>query len=367
MKVIYVFKRIINLDYSRMFKIIKDISKKTNKNFLIVFCDIVYCGIKYQAGYSDYMLFEMYKMNKSERETIVTRGINNSFIRFFNNKKFNDYFRLKPNFNETFNEYLKRDWLLLSNISDLKKFIKKNPIFIVKPVDGMCGKNIEKIDSTKKDVQTLYKYLIDNNLTLLEEIIEQHSELNLLHPHSINTIRIITIRNGDLSAVLAIYFRIGNGKVVDNFNSGGMVVPVNREKGIVEFPALDKAGHLYHKHPITNTDIVGFEIPLFKECLALVEKAALVVSETRMVGWDVAITPNGPVLVEGNEFPGHDIYQLPPHRSGNIGLLPDFISALNKINIDYKKMKWKLHFYLVNSSSLTLTSLDIPDSCIVIP
>ena len=47
-----------------------------------------------------------------------------------------------------------------------------------------------------------------------------------------------------------------------------------------------------------------------------------------VVGWDIAITPNEPVVVEGNEFPGHDIYQLPPHRTNGIGVLPDFEKIL---------------------------------------
>jgi len=63
-----------------------------------------------------------------------------------------------------------------------------------------------------------------------------------------------------------------------------------------------------------NTKIVGFKIPNYKEVVALSKKVAKVVKKIRDVGWDIAITKNGPTIIEGNEFPGHDIYQLPIHR-----------------------------------------------------
>ena len=85
---------------------------------------------------------------------------------------------------------------------------------------------------------------------------------------------------------------------------------------------------LYYNHPLTNTAIVGYKVPLFKEAIKLAEELSAIIPEMGVVGWDIAITPDGPVVVEGNEFPGHDIYQLPPHRTDGIGVLPDFESIL---------------------------------------
>lgn len=124
--------------------------------------------------------------------------------------------------------------------------------------------------------------------------------------------------------------RIGNGKYVDNFNNGGMVVPIEEDRGEIIYPALDKSGHLYDVHPLTGVPIKGFKIPLWDEVIALVERAGQVVPQVGVVGWDVCVTDNGPLLIEGNDYPGHDIYQLPPHRTNGIGVLPKFQKAMSE-------------------------------------
>ena len=58
--------------------------------------------------------------------------------------------------------------------------------------------------------------------------------------------------------------------------------------------------------------------------MKLCEEASREIPEMGYIGWDVCVGVKSPFLIEGNEFPGHDIYQLPPHRDGNVGLLPLF-------------------------------------------
>ena len=80
-KIKYIFKRILEMNYKKMFTTINEIHKKTKKSKIIIFIDIIYCGFKYQAGYMDYKLYEMYNMNNQERKTVLTRGINNQLIK----------------------------------------------------------------------------------------------------------------------------------------------------------------------------------------------------------------------------------------------------------------------------------------------
>ena len=102
-KIRYLLKRITTMDYGKMFRTVKEIHDKSDKNQISIFFDMIQCGIKYQAGYMDYKLFEMYKLNDKQRKTIVTRGINNSIVKKYNNPDYMKYFHEKPLFNKKFN------------------------------------------------------------------------------------------------------------------------------------------------------------------------------------------------------------------------------------------------------------------------
>ena len=113
-KIKYIIKRIIHMDFGNFFHVMNEVHKKSNKNRVSIFFDMIYCGFKYQAGYMDYALFEMYHMNKYERNTVITRGINNSFMVKYNDPKFIHLFHNKVEFNKQFDKYLNRDWLYLN-------------------------------------------------------------------------------------------------------------------------------------------------------------------------------------------------------------------------------------------------------------
>lgn len=329
-KVKYLIKRIFHMNFKSMFNKIDEIHKKTNKNKILIFLDMVYCGIKYQAGYMDYELFEMYNLNNEQRKTILTRGKNNAFIKELNDKKYTYKFSSKREFNKTFTKFLNRDWLDFNNVSkeEFNNFIKKHSIFMLKPVDGTCGHGIEKINSKKYKKNELYEYIQTKRNVILEEVIKQHKDMNKMYAGAINTCRIISVLRDNKVYIVAAYLRIGNGSFVDNFNSGGMVVPINVKTGTIEYNALDKVHNLYEYHPITNTKIIGFKIPMWEDVIKIVKKAGKVIPEVRLVGWDIGISDKGPVIVEANDFPGHDIYQLPPHRTNGIGVLPEFEKAI---------------------------------------
>ena len=311
-KIKYLFKRILKLDYSNMIKIAKDVSKKTNKNLLFILFDMTKCGLKYQAGYYDYQEFEFYNLNKEQRETYLTRGKNNEIIKKFNDKSKFYIFDNKEEMYKIYNKFLKRQWMVLNenNYNDFLDFFKQNKVIIVKPIDGESGKGIEKYEYINdEESKIVYSSLLFKKQLLVEQCIKQHPDMNKLYNKSVNTLRMFTFYKDGQAYFLQAILKVGNGGVVDNFSSGGMYTYVDDE-GTVYAEAIDQMDNKYYKHPISNETIVGFKVPMFKEAVGMVKEAAKVVPEMGYIGWDVAISEDGPVLVEGNCYPG--VFQVKP-------------------------------------------------------
>ena len=207
--------------------------------------------------------------------------------------------------------------------ADFEKFIAGKRGFIYKPVDGTCGRGIEKIDADGKGIRELFEYIRSKPRGIIEELVTQHSALSAVYPLAINTIRVVTIlKDGTVTPVFA-FWRIGNnGKFVDNLNSGGMAALLDLDSGMVTLPAADKNGDTYECHPYTGKKIVGFKIPMWDKILSTVCSAAKVMPRVGYVGWDVALSQDSIQLIEGNCFPGHDILQLPAYTPDKIGLMP---------------------------------------------
>lgn len=311
-KIKYLFKRILKLDYSNMIKIAKAVSKKTNKNLLFILFDMTKCGLKYQAGYYDYQEFEFYNLNKEQRETYLTRGKNNEIIKKFNDKSKFYIFDNKEEMYKIYNKFLKRQWMVLNenNYNDFLDFFKQNKVIIVKPIDGEGGKGIEKYEYINdEESKIVYSSLLFKKQLLVEQCIKQHPDMNKLYNKSVNTLRMFTFYKDGQAYFLQAILKVGNGGVVDNFSSGGMYTYVDDE-GTVYAEAIDQMDNKYYKHPISNETIVGFKVPMFKEAVGMVKEAAKVVPEMGYIGWDVAISEDGPVLVEGNCYPG--VFQVKP-------------------------------------------------------
>ncbi len=309
-----------------MFCVARKITKQTHKLSFFVLLDMLWCGFRYGAGYMDYFEFEFYLLNKKERSTFLTSSINNQIIAKYNDKSSMEKFSNKILFNQIFEKYLFHEFLDLreKTLKDFQMFCKDKVKVVGKVVDSCGGKgiNMYTIDEFQS-VEKLYDVLIQKKQYLVEEAIVQHHEMNKLYPKSVNTLRIISFLTDTREVViLNTVLRIGNGGEVDNFSSGGMYTFVS-DTGEVLIPAIDEEGKIYETHPITKTRIVGFQIPNFEKIKKFIQEIALVVPEVRYVGWDVAVGPDGPILIEGNEYSG--VFQMKVSLSNQkIGLLPTY-------------------------------------------
>ena len=312
-KLSYVIKRARKMDYRAMLKTADMLHKKTGKSRIWLMADMAKCAAKYNAGYVDYKIAEMYRLNDAQRATQITRGISNNIVARMNDKKFWHFFDNKTEFNQLFHEQVKREWLNFSTATEeqFAEFVQGRGDIICKPIDGSSGQGIPKCTPEDyADVHALYARLKAAGIGIVEDKVIQHETIAALCPTSVNTIRVATLLGDKKEGIVYAYIRIGNGKVMDNVDCGGMAAPINLDTGVISGVGANKAGEVFEFHPMTGKRIPGTQIPYWEEVKAMCLKAMHVVPQVRFVAWDVAITPDGPVFIEGNSFPSHAIPQF---------------------------------------------------------
>ena len=103
--------------------------------------------------------------------------------------------------------------------------------------------------------------------------------------------------------------------IVDNLAQGGLAAPLDPVNGTICGCALQKHDRLgviyFNQHPTTGQVFSGFQVPMWKEAVELAIQAHHTFPSIHFVGWDIAILPKGPVLVEGNALFDTDLTVLP--------------------------------------------------------
>ena len=163
---------------------------------------------------------------------------------------------------------------------------------------------------------------------ILQERICQHDFLNQINPHSVNTVRIVTVRSGNEFQPLSAMLRLGvKNTICDNLASGGVAVGVAVETGQLTSWGIFKPGFgkRVARHPDTNFLFEGAKVPYFREAVEMTCSLHRYFYGTHSIGWDVAITPSGPVFLEGNNS-----WEIPTLQVFDKGLIQRYNQSLEK-------------------------------------
>lgn len=316
-------------NYKKYYEDLKELSKQVDKNANIMFLDTALSCLLFQSGLQDYINYKFYNKTFKERKTYATIGYQHKFYKIAANIEYAPFFSNKVNFNNNFKKYVKRNCYSKDNtIEEITNFIKNNKEIMKKPISGLGGANVEKLKTKDiKDINKFYQQMKEENF-LIEEVIKQHKDWAKLNPSSINTIRVVTKCVNGKSDILFAVARIGSANsVVDNFHQGGVGVNIDIKQGILKGKAIDKKNNESDYTPSTNIKVDGYTIPYWKEIIKITKSAAKVNPNVNIVGWDVAITPEGPVIIEGNRGPGMDLIQVLLNR----GVKPDLEKVKKEI------------------------------------
>jgi hypothetical protein len=219
---------------------------------------------------------------------------------------------------------------ILRTEDDWEKFINNvlPSEFIVKPANGAFGVGVmcflrtrdkEFINvatgkpNTAKDIyDTMLLYSADNAFVIQERLINHPELIRLSGTEYLQTLRVLTFvdRNGQCRILRAILRTIVGHNIIDNHDhgrTGNLLAEVSLDRGTLK-PAVKMTFNVsgiktVFSHPKTGVSFEEFHVPLWDDVCMLVKEASLKFLPLRTIGWDIAVTPQGPYIVEGNAFP----------------------------------------------------------------
>lgn len=193
---------------------------------------------------------------------------------------------------------------------------------VIKPLDAAEGRHVvslEVVDGAfhldKRPVpeEVAVRQVASMDGCLVTEMIRQGPYAHAIFPDAVNTMRIVTMTDVDTGEpfIAAAIHRFGTAKSAptDNVSRGGLRSGIDLETGALTFASASwtyrqGAGFAeYHDHPDSKTRITGTRVPRWDEVKATLLRVVKCLPMLLYVGWDVVVTDDDIVLIEGNHSP----------------------------------------------------------------
>ena len=162
---------------------------------------------------------------------------------------------------------------------------------------------------------------------LFQSRLRPHSVLQATCGDTVSTVRVILIIEENQPEIIETVWKIPTGaNVADNFwRTGNMLAAVDGDTGQVQRVVRGYGPNLEEldDHPDSGKPLKGLVLPNWDNLRALCLEFAMVFDKLRYQSWDIAICPDGPVMVEVNAGSAFNLSQLATGR----GILTDRFRA----------------------------------------
>jgi hypothetical protein len=147
---------------------------------------------------------------------------------------------------------------------------------------------------------------------IIQEAVSNCSDIASVFNGCTNSFRVLTVIKGTKISVVYCSLKFGRGVcATDNAHTGGVYVGVNLESGELDSTAYDEDLNEYTEHPTTGIRFQGIKIKNIQELLECAKKCAAAYPDITVAGWDIVLSPTGPIVLEGNSSSGLTIFQRP--------------------------------------------------------
>lgn len=198
---------------------------------------------------------------------------------------------------------------IIASVTDERIFVKRFTGGAASGVSIFVRKGFGFVDADGDNVSAnMIRRKYANQDFFFEKQIKQERVLSQFNPDTVNTIRVLTYNNKIISA--SVRFG-GKGDYIDNVSKGGVAVSLDIETG-----QLGKYGQRmydaarYDEHPDSRLKFDGVVVTQWPEVKEVVERSMTFLPYYKSVGYDVATTDSGPIIIEINTGAGIGLSQM---------------------------------------------------------
>lgn len=141
-----------------------------------------------------------------------------------------------------------------------------------------------------------------------------HNAIQLVNSSALNTTRIYTILGvGGVDYLGGYQAFATDGAPIDSWQFGSVYVAIDLDKETLKPYGItslsDKRDGVLFEHPNSKIEFDGYKLPGLKNAVDLCKRAHAFFYGVYVIGWDIALTDEGPMVVEVNERPGINVLQ----------------------------------------------------------
>lgn len=267
---------------------------------------MLFCYFAYGFQPEEYLCFELEGKSMEVRKSFVSDTDHMRYAFSMNDISDIQIFNDKAMTYSLFSPYYHRDIVSIDKQSDYAKFenfVKKHPTFVKKDVFESLGRSVELVDinavaASKKDY---FNSLISKGKVILEEQVVQSEDFSVLNESSVNTVRCITFNTRHVVVAPYYFMKIGRvGSFVDNAGAGGIIVGIDKDTGKLVTDGYDELNRRFETHPDSGIVLKGIQLPDWDQLNAICKEMSAKMQNVKFIGWDLAHTDQGWVVIEGN-------------------------------------------------------------------
>lgn len=301
-----------------------------NRDYIVR--DMLYCLHRFGFSFQDYCIYGLVDRTFQCRKTFVSDKLRYHYCDILNAPFVEKMMTDKYACYQKYKKFYKRDVLGCYTERDkdaFLSFVKKHKRFIFKPLEEHSGHGVRIVATADINVDTFMIEMLKKGAFIIEELIEQGKEVAVMHPQSVNSLRVVTFVLDKEVKIIGITWRIGvGGAVMDNAGSGGIYASVDFENGFVQTDAINYIGEHFNVHPDTHVQIIGYKLPQWSEALSLIKEMATTVKGTTLVSWDIAYSTRGWLMIEANDNGDWSLIQ----SNKRIGKKEELFAYMDKFN-----------------------------------